>query len=51
MTEGVGTSAVQNTGTKTTVLPNNSILKSLPQMAQEGISTVDGYLSNLFLGR
>ena len=51
MTEGVGTSAVQNTGTKTTVPPNNSILKSLPQMAQEGISTVDGYLSNLFLGR
>ncbi|END2859891.1 hypothetical protein AB6K61_002582 [Escherichia coli] len=51
MTEGVGTSAVQNTGTKTTVPPNNSILKWLPQMAQEGISTVDGYLSNLFLKR
>ncbi|ECZ1173456.1 hypothetical protein F7S65_07860 [Salmonella enterica] len=51
MTEGVGTSAVQNTGTKTTVPPNNSILKSLPQMAQKGVTTVDGYLSNLFLGR
>ncbi|MCZ5698261.1 hypothetical protein O5466_00685 [Escherichia coli] len=37
--------------TKTTVLPNNSILKWLPQMAQEGISTVDGYLSSLFLER
>ncbi|EAR8246427.1 hypothetical protein FKY43_25420 [Salmonella enterica] len=51
MTEGAGTSAVQNTGTKTTVPPNNSILKSLPQMAQKGVTTVDGYLSNLFLGR
>ncbi|HCS4522776.1 TPA: hypothetical protein ORS64_003904 [Escherichia coli] len=51
MTEGVGTSAVQNTGTKTTVPPNNSILESLPQIAQKGVTTVDGYLSNLFLGR
>ncbi|EFA3718335.1 hypothetical protein C6S90_004881, partial [Escherichia coli] len=51
MTEGVGTSAVQNTGTKTTVPPNNSIMKSLPQIAQKGVTTVDGYLSNLFLGR
>lgn len=50
MTEGVGTSAVQNTGTKTTVPPNNSILKSLPQMAQKGITTVEGFLSNIFTG-
>lgn len=50
MAEGVGTSAVQNTGTKTTVPPNDSILKSLPQMAQKGITSVDGYLRDLFLG-
>ncbi|MCQ6674982.1 hypothetical protein NO393_00055 [Escherichia coli] len=32
-------------GTKTTVPPNNSILKSLPQMAQEVYLYLMGYLS------
>lgn len=50
MTEGVGTSAVQNTGTKTPVAQNNSTLKSLPQFAQKGITSVENFLSHLFLG-
>lgn len=50
MSGGVETSAVQNTGTKTTIPPNNSIMKSLPQMAQTGITRVEGFLRKVFIG-
>lgn len=47
---GADTSGVQNTGSKSTVQPNNSFLTTLPQSVQNGISSAEDFIQHLFVG-